>query len=152
MFTIILLLTLAAAPVQDHHGGHARAVMGFDQERTTHHFLLHEDGGVISVDVKDPGDSKNRDAIRAHLPHIATMFGSGNFAAPMLVHESANVPGTAAMAAKKDAVRYRYAETPNGGRVTITTTDPEALAAVHAFLRYQIKEHKTGDPGAVQKK
>ena len=151
-FTIVLLLALAAAPIQDHHGGNARAVMGFDQDRTTHHFLLRPDGGVISVEVKDATDTKNRDAIRSHLPHIALMFGSGNFAAPMLVHESASVPGTTVMAAKKDAVRYQYAETPKGGRVTITTTDPEALEAVHAFLRYQITEHKAGDPTAVPKK
>jgi hypothetical protein len=151
-FTIALLLTLLLAPNQDHHGGNARAVMGFDQDRTTHHFLLRAEGGVISVEVKDPADKKNRDAIRSHLPHIASMFGSGNFAAPMLVHESANVPGTAVMAAKKGAVRYHYAETPNGGRVTITTTDAEALEAVHAFLRYQIAEHKTGDPTTVPKR
>jgi len=30
--------------------------------------------------------------------------------------------------------------------VRITTRDGEALAAVHEFLRYQIREHHTGDP------
>ena len=29
----------------------------------------------------------------------------------------------------------------------IESRDPEALKAVHAFLRYQIHEHKTGDAG-----
>jgi hypothetical protein len=124
--------------------------MGFDQERTTHHFWLFKDGGAIDVSVKDAGDTKNREAIRSHLPHIAMMFGSGNFEAPMLVHDSANVPGTKAMAAHKDAIRYEYAETPNGGRVSIVTTDREALDAVHAFLKYQIAEHKTGDPSTVR--
>jgi hypothetical protein len=28
----------------------------------------------------------------------------------------------------------------------IDTKDPGAVDAVHAFLRYQITEHKTGDP------
>jgi len=32
--------------------------------------------------------------------------------------------------------------------VRITTKDARALEAVHAFLRYQIKEHRTGDPMA----
>jgi hypothetical protein len=54
------------------------------------------------------------------------------------------------MAAKKDAIQYRYEDTPAGGRVSITTTDPGALAAVHAFLRYQIAEHKTGAPTVPQ--
>jgi hypothetical protein len=43
-----------------------------------------------------------------------------------------------------------YVETANGGRVDIVTSDSEALVAVHAFLKFQIAEHKTGDPTTVQ--
>jgi hypothetical protein len=126
--------------------------MGFDQARTTHHFLLFTDGGAINVSVNDPADTKNRDAIRSHLPHIAMMFGDGNFDAPMLVHDSTNVPGTTAMTARKGAIRFRYVETANGGRVNIVTADPDALAAVHTFLRFQIAEHKTGDRTTARKR
>ena len=152
---VALLMPLSAslAAHQDHHttpDRRAAGVMGFDQERTMHHFLLFKDGGAIDVAVKDPTDTKNRDAIRSHLPHIATMFDTGNFDAPMLVHDSANVPGTKVMASRKDTIRYQYTETPNGGRVTIATADAEALNAVHAFLRYQIAEHKTSDPLTVR--
>jgi hypothetical protein len=135
---------------QDHHGSKAATVMGFDQERTTHHFFLYDDGGAIDVSVKEAGDTKNRDAIRSHLPHIATMFGGGNFDAPMLVHDSAHVPGTKVMAARKTRIRYQYVETANGGRVNILTSDRAAVDAVHAFLKYQIVEHKTGDPATVR--
>jgi hypothetical protein len=127
-------------------------VMGFDQGATTHHFRLYADGGAIEVAVKDPGDTKDRDAIRSHLPHIAMMFGSGNFEAPMLVHDSSHVPGTAVMAERRDRIRYSYVETPDGGKVDIVTADPPALTAVHAFLAYQIAEHKTGDPTTVSKR
>ena len=89
---------------QDHHGSKAEAVMRFDQERTAHHFFLFNDGGAIDVSVNEAGDTKNRDAIRSHLPHIASMFGSGNFDAPMLVHDSANVPGTKTMASRKEMI------------------------------------------------
>jgi hypothetical protein len=119
-------------------------VMGFDQTKTTHHFLLFKDGGAIDVAVNDPADKADLDAIRAHLPHIAMMFGSGNFEAPMMVHDT-NVPGTAAMTRLKDRIAYHYVETAHGGRVDITTTDAEALAAVHDFLKFQISDHKTGD-------
>jgi hypothetical protein len=148
----VSILSLPLRDRQDHHALEQRgaAVMGFDQQRTVHHFLLHADGGAITIDVKDPADARNLDAIRAHLPHIAAMFGEGQFDAPMLVHDSSTVPGTKTMAAKKDTIRYQYVETPNGGRVNITTADPDALRAVHAFLRYQIIEHKTGDPISVQ--
>ena len=146
------LLSVPATGVarQGHHGPQAAAVMGFDQERTTHHFLLFTDGGAIDVKVKDAGDAKNRAAIRSHLPHIATMFGGGDFDAPMLVHDSASVPGTKVMAARKASIRYQYVETAEGGRVNILTADREALEAVHAFLKFQIAEHKTGDATTIR--
>jgi hypothetical protein len=124
--------------------------MGFDQSRTAHHFSLYTDGGAIAVSVNDPGDAPNRDAIRSHLPHIAMMFGQGRFDAPMLVHDSNNVPGTTVLAKLKDRIRYTYVETPAGGRVNIVTTDSQALEAVHEFLMFQIKEHNTGDSLAVR--
>ena len=142
------------APQTDPHAQmHARGnhAMGFDQSRTTHHFVLYEDGGAIEVRVNDAGDVTNRDAIRSHLPHISKMFGSGDFSTPMTVHDT-NVPGTKELAALKDRLQYTYVETPSGGRVDIVTTDREALDAVHRFLRYQITDHKTGDSVQVGKR
>ncbi len=37
------------------------------------------------------------------------------------------------------------AETPDGGRVAISSANKEAVEAIHRFLRFQIEEHKTGD-------
>jgi|SRR5579871_4960464 len=150
VFCVMALLT-----GQDpHQSMNARGamVMGFDQDKTSHHFYLYDDGGAIEVVVKDAADTKDRDAIRSHLPHIATMFGSGDFDGPMLVHDTKNVPGVATLAARKDKIRYTYTETPMGGRVSIVTTDKASLAALHDFLRYQIKEHQTGDAGLVTKR
>ncbi|MEO5823532.1 MAG: hypothetical protein ABIT71_23760 [Vicinamibacteraceae bacterium] len=124
------------------------AVMGFDQGRTVHHFRLYEDGGAIDVAVIDGSDAGNRDAIRQHLPHIAALFADGRFDAPMLVHAT-DVPGTKELSALKAGVRYRYVETPGGGRVDIVTTQPDALEAVHRFLAFQIADHRTGDDTAV---
>lgn len=142
-----------AAPTDPHAQMHARGnhAMGFDQARTTHLFLLYEDGGAIEVRVNDAGDTTNRDAIRSHLPHITKMFGNGDFSTPMLVHDT-NVPGAKELAALKDRIRYAYVETPAGGRVDIVTTDHAALDAVHRFLRYQITDHKTGDSTQVGKR
>ena len=158
LVTVLCLLGSVSIPVslaarQDHHGSsdqRGAMVMGFDQARTTHHFLLFNDGGAIEVSVNDLADTKNRDAIRSHLPHIAMVFGDGNFDAPMLVHDSKNVPGTKAMTERKRAIRYQYVETAKGGRVDIMTSDPAALTAVHQFLKFQIAEHKTGDPTTVR--
>jgi len=34
---------------------------------------------------------------------------------------------------------------PAGGTVRIKTTNPDALKAVHDFLRFQIEDHHSGD-------
>ena len=155
--SVLGIVTMAAVSTgaQDHHGSLERRggeVMGFDQAETTHHFVLFTDGGAVDVSVKNPADTKNRDAIRSHLPHIAMMFGAGNFDAPILVHDSNDVPGTRTMAARRASIQYRYVETPAGGRVDIVTTDPESLSAVHDFLRFQIADHRTGDSTTVRKR
>jgi hypothetical protein len=121
------------------------AAMGFSQTETEHHFLLTRDGGVIQVEVKDPADAANRERIRQHLAHVAQMFAAGDFDTPMLVH-ARTVPGTPAMSRLKSEIAYAFEETERGGRVRITAKSPEALAAVHEFLRFQIADHQTGDP------
>ena len=150
---------MAAQQLQqrDDHEAHHREVlqrgaqaMGFDQERTVHHFLLYEDGGAIEVSVKETSDHATLHAARQHLQEIAALFKAGDFGKPALTHAQ-QVPGTSGMTRLKDRVDYRYEETPAGGRVRIVTRDPEALAAVHAFLHFQIKDHRTGDSGEVQR-
>src|SRR5580765_248415 len=136
----------------DHHAGvDARGdkVMGFDHEKTTHHFLLAKQGGSIEVTANSADDKESRDAIRGHLTHIAKMFADGNFKAPMLVHDQIP-PGVPVMQKKKKAIEWKYEELPQGARVVATTTDREALQAIHDFLRFQIEDHQTGDPGTVE--
>jgi hypothetical protein len=104
------------------------------------------------VSVKNASDTKNRDAIRSHLPHIVMMFAGGDFQAPMVVHDSNDVPGIRMMAARKATIRYEYVETPRGGRVDIVTADSGSLAAIHDLLRFQIADHHTGGSTAVRKR
>jgi hypothetical protein len=123
--------------------------MGFDQERTVHHFLLYEDGGAIDVAVKEASDHANLHAVREHLQQIAGLFKEGDFGKPALTHAQ-QVPGTADMTRLKDRITYQYEETALGGRVRIVTRDAAALAAVHAFLHFQIEDHQTEDSGVVR--
>ena len=154
LLALVTTFTVPTAAQDDHRsiGERADATMGFDQTLTTHHFMLFTDGGAIDVSVRNPRDAKNRDAIRSHLAHTAVMFGDGQFTAPMQVHDRKDVPGTRTMAERKATIRYRYVETPAGGRIDIVTTDPESLPAVHDFLRFQIADHRTGDSTDVKKR
>ncbi len=54
------------------------------------------------------------------------------------------------MAKLKTQIQYHYGEIANGGRVTISSSNQEAVEAIHNFLRFQITEHRTGDPLDVQ--
>jgi hypothetical protein len=119
--------------------------MGFDQDAVTHHFLLKPSGGSIDVEVRDPLDTRNLEAIRRHLREIARQFAVGDFKAPFTTHGEVP-PGVPAMQRLKSTITYSYRQTSTGGRVEIVTQNPETLAAVHEFLRFQITEHHTSDP------
>jgi hypothetical protein len=119
--------------------------MGFSHEKTTHHFHLLPDGGAIEIQSNEPSDSATQDAIRNHLAMIAGMFSKGDFAIPMFIH-STTPPGVQIMQRLKDKITYNAENTERGAQLRITTHDPEALTAVHDFLRFQIRDHQTGDP------
>ena len=127
--------------VVEHHGDQA---MGFPHDKTTHHFRMLSNGGVIEVSAQSTEDKTNTEAIRSHLKHIAMMFSGGDFSTPMFIHDGVP-PGVTTMKLMKSAIHYTYEEMPNGGKVRINSDDPIAVAAVHDFLRFQIVEHKTGD-------
>jgi hypothetical protein len=164
-----MLLALAAAalpcalPAQHDHAAHhpthaahpapadtgfaalqarGRAAMGVDQYTSIHRFDALPDGGRIELQ-RDTDDAAGIATIRAHLAGIAQAFARGDFATPAAVH-AREVPGAATLAARRAAIRYDYRDLPRGGEVRITTTDPEALAAVHAFMAFQRADHRSG--------
>lgn len=119
-------------------------VMGFDHTKTTHHFRLSPHGGAIEITANSSDDTASRDQIRSHLGHISKMFADGDFNAPMLIHEE-TPPGVPVMKKLKSEIEYRFEETKRGATIHISTTNSEALQAIYEFLRFQIKEHQTGD-------
>jgi len=54
------------------------------------------------------------------------------------------------MKTRRNKISYRFDSIPSGGKLVINTEDPKALHAVHEYLQYQIREHKTGDSVEVQ--
>lgn len=132
---------------KDHHAGvneRGDKAMGFSHEKTTHHFILLKDGGVIEVSAKNVEDRESREQIQMHLTHIAKAFAEGDFNLPMFIHDQ-TPPGVEVMKARKTRITYQYESFTEGARVRISTTDKQALAAIHEFLRFQIKDHQTGD-------
>ena len=107
---------------------------------------LRRDGGSIGVEARGPADER---AVKTgQYAQIAQMFTEGNFDTPMFIHAQ-TPPGVAVMKRLRSEIKYEFEQTERGGRVSIRTSSAEALEAVHEFLRFQIKEHRTGDPLAV---
>ena len=136
-----LVVVYAQQPKSAHEQMNERGdhVMGFDHTKTTHHFLLQAAGGSIEVTANNAGDVESSKQIRMHLKHIAMMFADGNFNTPMLIHEQ-TPPGVPVMQELKGEINYDFEEIDRGAAVRITTKNPNALKAVHEFLRFQIKE------------
>ncbi len=121
------------------------AAMGFDRDKVTHHFILTETGGRIEVSVKQDADDATRRQIREHLKTISRDFAAGVFTSPAATHGEVP-PGVPVMRDLKSRIAYTYEETPAGARVVIATSNRSARSAIHDFLKYQIREHATGDP------
>jgi hypothetical protein len=123
--------------------------MGFSHTMTGHHFHLLPDGGSIEVESDSPEDNASKEAIRRHMQKIAGMFAQGDFSLPMFIHDTVP-PGVEVMKRFKDQIAYIAENTAKGAQVRIVTGNPEALVAVHEFLRFQIKDHRTDDPLSIQ--
>jgi hypothetical protein len=144
-----LALTVVLALVQHAHtpgmDARGKTAMGFDQARATHHFVITTAGGEIRITAHDSGDAKTVEEIRAHVRQIEKLFASGDFTKPEYIHGEMP-PGAARMAELKGEIAYTYKEAPAGATLVIESAHAEAVAAVHEYFRYQIKEHRTGDP------
>jgi hypothetical protein len=151
LIAALALLANAQQSVDQHHAGvvvRGDKVMGFSHDKTTHHFRLLKDGGAIEVVANNASDAESRQEIRGHLQHIAAMFKEGNFNAPMLIHAQ-SPPGVTTMKKLRSEIRYEVQETPDGARVRVSSENPKAIAAIHDFLRFQIRDHQTGDATTV---
>lgn len=127
--------------------GAAAEAMGVDQYTSTHVFEDLADGGRIELQ-RDIDDPVGTEQIRAHLRLIVDRFADGDFAIPGFVHDTDQVPGTAVMAERREAIDYEFAELPRGGEVRIRTGDPRAIRAIHEFLAFQRSDHRAAGHAA----
>ena len=115
--------------------------MGVDQYTSSHRFEPLPDGGRITLQ-RDQDDSAGTAQIRAHMRKIAAAFAAGDFALPGFVHDQ-EVPGTIVMAARRSRISYTTDTVPRGGSVRIQSDDSTAIAAVHQFLSFQRRDHRS---------
>jgi hypothetical protein len=128
---------------------HGAEAMGFDQDKTTHHFRLTRDGGYVMVEANSAKDAETIKQVRDHLATQARKFVIGDFAAPEHTHGQVP-PGVAEMKRLNKLIDYHYDQLSRGAILRITSKNEQAVTAIHDFLKFQITDHKTGDPTTVE--
>ena len=116
--------------------------MGVDQYTSRHVFEPLPDGGRIELQ-RAVADSAGAAQIRAHMRSIAAAFAAGDFRLPGFVHDR-EVPGTAAMAARRGSISYAVESLPRGAALRLRTSDGIVVEAIHAFLAFQRQDHRAG--------
>lgn len=135
------------------HGRHVDGrhdAFGMSHTKSTHSFRLFADGGAIELRATSAADEATVAAIRGHLQEIVEEFVKGDFSTPQFVH-GYTPDGVAQLERLGKHITYRYERVDGGGRIRITTKNAEALLALHAFLRFQVIEHRTANSGEVEK-
>jgi hypothetical protein len=123
-----------------------RVAMGVDQYTSTHEFKSLSDGGRITL-TRDSADPAGVQQIRGHMADIAAAFQRGNFTIPGFVHAQ-TVPGTAVMEERRNLICYRADTVPLGGSLRIQSSDSAAVAAIHEFLAFQRRDHRSTHVGS----
>ena len=134
------------------HGRHVDGrhdTFGMSHTKSAHSFRLFADGGAIELRATSGADEATVAAIRRHLQEIVEEFVKGDFSTPQFVH-GYTPDGVAHLERLGKEITYRYERVDGGGRIRITTTNAEALSALHAFLRFQVIEHRTANQGEVE--
>jgi len=134
------------------HGRHVDSrhdTFGMSHSKSTHSFRLFPDGGAIELRATNMTDEATVNAIRGHLQEITEQFDKGDFSTPAFVH-GYPLAGVAQLERLRSAISYRYQQLDGGGRIRITTKSAEALAAIHAFMRFQVIEHRTANTGKIE--
>jgi hypothetical protein len=78
--------------------------------------------------------------VRSHLRKEALAFARGDFADPAAIH-GVDMPGLHALHAGAARIVVRYADVPQGARITYATRDPALVAALHAWFKAQVNDH-----------
>ena len=141
-YTTLLVAALAFAGQHTHNAGR-------DGFRPPDHSPFPPRPGRGAIETGPRADAP-RETVRRHLRHLSQGLAAGSFEKPLATHGEtpAGVPD---MVRLKDRITYSFENMEHGGRVRIRAAGQEARDAVHAFLRYQIRDHATGAPLTVMK-
>jgi hypothetical protein len=119
----------------------AQEVVPYDLGQALQTFDKTVHGGIQHVIAKTPGNTREIEAIQAHLSKIADDFRKGDFSVTERVH-GADMPGLAHLKmAKTDDIKFEYKALPNGAQIHYSTEYPQFVQALHEWFDAQKIEH-----------
>jgi hypothetical protein len=87
--------------------------------------LLAPDGGSIKITTNQPNDEDSIDEIRLVLNHLAVQYSTGTLKLPFHHH-----------------ITYTCEKLPTGAVLRLRTSHPDALKAVHQFLKLKTQPYR----------
>lgn len=134
----------AANPEQEVESRFSRA-MGVPVEKVTVHFYLVKNGGVVELSAKNPTDTTTAAALQKYLQNQKDLWEKGKETAVTDVHLRAPEAASTMRRLRND-ITFFMAKTDSGGVLRMFSINEQARAAIQDYLRFEITEHKTGDP------
>lgn len=125
---------------QEEIAAKGRQVMPFDLDRTTHRFTKSDTGGQQIVTADDPADVQQIRLIREHLAEETARFSEGDYGDPASIHGS-EMPGLRELEEGHNRIDVQCTDTPDGAKITYTTSDPSLVKALHAWFDAQVSDH-----------
>jgi len=119
--------------------------LGTDASHIIQHYYLVKNGGVIEFAAKDLSDSATISALQKYMEAQKDLFEKGKTDADADVH--GKVPdGVPILKKLRNEITFFTVKNDDGGALRMFSTNDQARQAIQDFLKFQINEHKTGDP------
>jgi hypothetical protein len=149
---LLLLSTLAStawsqspAPTGPDLNSRFSRALGTDAGKIVQHYYLVKNGGVIEFAAKDPNDSATVAVLQKYFETQKDLFEKGKNDADADVH--GKLPdGVPILKKLRNEITFFAVKNDDGGALRMFSTNDQARQAIQDFLKFQISEHKTGDP------
>ncbi len=119
--------------------------LGVDANKIVQHYYLVKNGGVIEFAAKDSSDNAAISAVQKYFETQKDLFEKGRNDADADVH--GKIPdGMLILKKLRNEITFFAVKNEDGGALRMFSTNDQARQAIQDFLKFQINEHKTGDP------
>lgn len=119
--------------------------LGTDVDKVVQHYYLVKNGGVIEFTAKDPADNATIATVQKYLEAQKDLFEKGKAEADAEIY--GKIPdGLPALKKLRNEITFFAVNTDSGAALRMFSVNEQARQAIQDFMKFQINEHKTGDP------